>query len=68
MCITILLVLIKILIHQSNMLKIDCTMILDTLLTIIKFKAKRMENETPFMESLTQTVKWYLDNPKWLNL
>ena len=26
------------------------------------------KNETPFMESLTQTVKWYLDNPKWLNL
>ena len=26
------------------------------------------KNETPFMESLTQTVNWYLDNPKWLNL
>ena len=26
------------------------------------------KNETPFMKSLTQTVKWYLDNPKWLNL
>ena len=26
------------------------------------------KNETPFMESLTQTVNWYLDNPNWLNL
>jgi dTDP-glucose 4,6-dehydratase len=26
------------------------------------------KNETSFMESLTQTVNWYLDNPKWLNL
>jgi len=26
------------------------------------------KNETPFMESLTQTINWYLNNPKWLNL
>ena len=26
------------------------------------------KNETPFMESLTQTVNWYLVNPNWLNL
>jgi len=26
------------------------------------------KNETPFMKSLTQTINWYLNNPKWLNL
>ena len=26
------------------------------------------KNETPFVESLSKTVNWYLDNPKWLNL
>ena len=44
-------------------------MILDTLLTVKKLQSQLgWKNETPFMESLTQTVNWYLDNPKWLNL